>query len=94
MSKEIYIELDNYFDLEHGEYGATLVIEYAIVNDADVFHNTAGMLVHKYFKYAEIIDFSLFTYDKDGGESRQLNADDICLFDYISDDEIQEEIFK
>ena len=86
---ELEFELDDYTDLENREYGATLVFDAHLIKE-----NERG----EYFgaPYTETLITvhveevgTLFTYDQDGGNKRELIVDPL---DYVTEDEILERL--
>lgn len=86
---ELEFELDDYVDIEHREFGATLVFEAHLIKEVD-----RGEVFGA--PYSEVLTTlhieetaTLFTYDQDGGNRRELEVDPL---DYLTEDEIIERL--
>lgn len=86
---ELDFELDDYVDLEHGEYGATLVFDAHLIREVDKGEYFGAPYTETLVTLHVEQSGTLFTYDQDGGNRREIEVDPL---DYLTEDEIIERL--
>ena len=88
---ELEFELNDYYDLEAREFGATLIVEVNKTSEELNAHNTAGYLQSYSEQSFEIVGATLFTSNQDGGNSRELEVEALT---YITENEIMGKLYN